>query len=66
MHYAKEKKILDLEKKAELPSQEATVYLLEINARPPGCSETVAVNLTYGVDYFALRILLYVGNVENT
>jgi biotin carboxylase len=37
------------------------VYLHEINARPPGYLESVAVLLAYGVDYYALRMLLAVG-----
>ncbi|KAK0622948.1 hypothetical protein B0T14DRAFT_564357 [Immersiella caudata] len=40
------------------------VYLHEINARPPGYLETVAVLLAYGVDYYALRLLTAIGNDE--
>lgn len=40
------------------------VYLHEINARPPGYLESVAVLLAYGVDYYALRMLLAVGPEE--
>lgn len=37
------------------------VYLHEINARPPGYLESVAVLLAHGVDYYALRMLLSLG-----
>lgn len=37
---------------------EIKTYLHEVNARPPGYLESVAVLLTYGVDYYALRMLL--------
>ncbi|KAF2867715.1 hypothetical protein BDV95DRAFT_173628 [Massariosphaeria phaeospora] len=40
------------------------VYLHEINARPPGYLESVAVLLTYGVDYYAIRMLLALGPTE--
>ncbi len=40
------------------------VYLHEINARPPGYLETVAVLLAYGVDYYALRLLTAIGGDE--
>lgn len=41
------------------------IYLHEINARPPGYLETVAVLLSYGVDYYALRMLLALGSAEH-
>lgn len=63
-HYSTRDGILDLEETKQPPSQEVSVYLLEINARPPGYLETVAVLLTYGVDYYALRLLLCVGSAE--
>ncbi|KAK4642096.1 hypothetical protein QC761_511980 [Podospora bellae-mahoneyi] len=40
------------------------VYLHEVNARPPGYLESVAVQLTHGVDYYALRMLLALGDAE--
>lgn len=40
------------------------VYLHEVNARPPGYLESVAVQLAHGVDYYALRMLLALGDVE--
>ncbi|KAH8588421.1 hypothetical protein B0O99DRAFT_693466 [Bisporella sp. PMI_857] len=57
--------LLDLEDKGEPPSNEKSTYLHEINARPPGYLETVAVALAYGVDYYALRLLLSIGESEN-
>ncbi|KAK4174682.1 hypothetical protein QBC36DRAFT_36061 [Triangularia setosa] len=40
------------------------VYLHEVNARPPGYLESVAVLLAHGVDYYALRMLLALGDAE--
>ena len=64
MRYAKQRGILDLKEKADPPLQDAGAYLLENNARPPGYLESVAVDLTHGVDYYALRLLLSVGPEE--
>jgi biotin carboxylase len=64
VHYSTRDGILDLEEKKQPSSREVSVYLLEINARPPGYLETVAVLLTYGVDYYALQLLLCVGSAE--
>lgn len=44
------------------PESAAGVWLLEINARPPGYMETAAVALVYGVDYFASQMLCSVGD----
>lgn len=44
---------------------EPEVYLHEINARPPGYLESVAVLLTYGIDYYAIRMLLALGPSED-
>ena len=46
------------------PSEEPMVYLHEINARPPGYLESVAIALAYGVDYYACRMLLALGSSE--
>ncbi|KAK4203413.1 hypothetical protein QBC40DRAFT_304367 [Triangularia verruculosa] len=40
------------------------VYLHEVNARPPGYLESVAVLLAHGVDYYAVRMLLALGDAE--
>ncbi|KAL8702448.1 MAG: hypothetical protein Q9201_004384 [Fulgogasparrea decipioides] len=58
--------ILDMQRKKAEPTKEKSVYLHEINARPPGYLESVAVKLAYGVDYYALRILLCIGSAENS
>lgn len=44
--------------------EQVDVYLHEINARPPGYLETIAVLLAYGVDYYALRLLMAIGGDE--
>lgn len=64
MHYTDRDGILDMEKKKEGQAKERSIYLHEINARPPGYLESVAVMLTHGVDYYALRILLCLGSNE--
>ncbi|KAF2271447.1 uncharacterized protein EI97DRAFT_487445 [Westerdykella ornata] len=57
--------IVDLVPKPKIAeSQEVAVYLHEINARPPGYLESVAVLLAHGVDYYALRMLLALGSPE--
>jgi hypothetical protein len=55
----KDNGILDLH---EEPKQgEASCYLHEVNARPPGYINCVAALLAYGVDYYAIRLLLALG-----
>ena len=56
--------IIDLVPRPEPPKGEPEVYLHEINARPAGYLESVAVLLAYGVDYYALRMLLSLGPSE--
>ncbi|KAI1498877.1 hypothetical protein F5X99DRAFT_431098 [Biscogniauxia marginata] len=61
-----ENDLQDLEQK-HLPTDvyhPTSVYLLEINARPPGYLESVATLLAYGVDYYALRLLFALGTKE--
>ncbi|KAL2257920.1 hypothetical protein VTK26DRAFT_8976 [Humicola hyalothermophila] len=55
----KDNKILDLHE--EIKKGEPTCYLHEINARPPGYINCVAALLAYGVDYYAIRLLLALG-----
>ncbi|KAF2793167.1 hypothetical protein K505DRAFT_338032 [Melanomma pulvis-pyrius CBS 109.77] len=65
--YATKKGIVDLESKNGNDIKELghpQVYLHEINARPPGYLESVAVLLAYGVDYYAIRMLLALGPSE--
>jgi biotin carboxylase len=45
-------------------TQEQSFFLHEINARPAGYLESVATLLTYGVDYYALQMLLALGDTE--
>lgn len=66
VHYTMQDGILDLEEKTEPPSYDFSIYLLETNTRPPGYLETVAVRLSYGVDYYALRLLSSIGLGEVT
>lgn len=46
----------------DLPLQEPECKLIEINARPPGYRVSVPSRLTYGIDYFAIRMLAAVGD----
>ena len=66
MLYTKKDGILDMRKKEEEQVKKRSVYLHEINARPPGYLESVAVKLAHGVDYYALQILLCIGSAENS
>ncbi|PKS09318.1 hypothetical protein jhhlp_003932 [Lomentospora prolificans] len=56
--------IIDLIQRPDPPRGEPQIYLHEVNARPAGYLESVAVLLTYGVDYYALRMLLSLGPPE--
>lgn len=42
--------------------QDVRVYLLEINARPPGYLSTASTQYVYGVDYYAQQMLFAVGS----
>jgi biotin carboxylase len=59
--------ILDLQvRESQGGSEEKpSCYLHEINARPPGYICCVAAMLAYGVDYYAIRLLLSLGPSEN-
>lgn len=62
--------ILDLhvresgEGEAEEGARRPSCYLHEVNARPPGYINCVAALLAYGVDYYAARLLLALGEGE--
>ncbi|KAH7323032.1 hypothetical protein B0I35DRAFT_476927 [Stachybotrys elegans] len=47
---------------SETTSSQASCYLHEINARPPGYLNSVSVLLAHGVDYYAIRMLLSLGD----
>ncbi|KAJ5894042.1 hypothetical protein N7495_005733 [Penicillium taxi] len=49
---------LDLRPSLEPTAQDPTVFLIEINARPPGYMDTCASYFANGVDLFALQILI--------
>ncbi|RYO94784.1 hypothetical protein DL766_000047 [Monosporascus sp. MC13-8B] len=60
--------ILDLhvtEKNEKVAAEEPSCYLHEVNARPPGYINTVAAMFAYGVDYYAIRLLLSLGAQED-
>jgi hypothetical protein len=43
---------------------QASCYLHEINARPPGYFSSVSVMLTHGIDYYAVRMLFALGDAD--
>ncbi|EMD85231.1 hypothetical protein COCC4DRAFT_153122 [Bipolaris maydis ATCC 48331] len=47
------------------PISPPSCYLHEVNARSPGYINCVAALLAYGVDYYAIRLLLSLGPQEN-
>jgi hypothetical protein len=48
-----------------VPNQKPSCYLHEVNARSPGYINCVAALLAYGIDYYAVRLLLSLGPREN-
>ncbi|KAI4242551.1 MAG: hypothetical protein L6R40_003932 [Gallowayella cf. fulva] len=66
MFYAEDDGLLEMKRKEERPTKVQSIFLHEINARPPGYLESVAVMLTHGVDYYALRILICLGSEEKS
>lgn len=65
VRYRERQGIVDLAPKEDVPQQAPEIYLHEVNARPAGYLESVAVLLAYGVDYYALRMLLALGPSEH-
>jgi biotin carboxylase len=66
MHYVRrDDGITELVERATSPEQQpgdVDVFLLEVNARPPGYTGMMAAAYTYGVDYYALHALCAVGD----
>ena len=59
---AEDVETLDLRPSLESAVHPATVFLVEINARPPGYVDTYASYYAIGIDLFALRILIALGD----
>lgn len=59
---AEDEESLDLRPSLEPAARDATVFLIEINARPPGYVDTCAGYYSHGVDLFALQILIALGD----
>ncbi|PVH97995.1 hypothetical protein DM02DRAFT_596654 [Periconia macrospinosa] len=57
MELRDENGLIDLVSTSPTPSEEIRCHLIEINARPPGLRAQILSKLTYGIDYFAIRIL---------
>ncbi|KAJ4402894.1 hypothetical protein N0V85_005222 [Neurospora sp. IMI 360204] len=56
--------MLTFKHKDRMPAEKAECKLIEINARPPGYRVSVPSRHTYGVDYFAVRMLAAVDDKE--
>ncbi|KAF1361538.1 hypothetical protein EJ07DRAFT_111878 [Lizonia empirigonia] len=50
--------LIDSPGQAECSNKKPSVFLIEINARLPGHQESYSVEYTYGIDYFALHMLM--------
>ncbi|KAJ6112191.1 hypothetical protein N7523_008252 [Penicillium sp. IBT 18751x] len=59
---AEDDETLDLRPSPKPAAHRATVFLIEINARPPGYVDTCASYYANGVDLFALQILIALGD----
>lgn len=57
MELRNEDGLVDLVSTSPTPSSDVQCHLIEINARPPGLRAQILTHLTYGIDYFAVRIL---------
>ena len=58
MHYVeKENGTFELEPRSTTSNLKPSIFLLEINARPPAYFGLMAVAWTYGVDFWALHVL---------
>ncbi|GMF74633.1 hypothetical protein BDV35DRAFT_357021 [Aspergillus flavus] len=64
MHYVRDSQsaIIDLEPNPSTIGRQASVFLLEINARAPGYIGLYASGRTYGVDLWALHVLHCIGD----
>lgn len=51
----------DAAERGEEEEEGASCYLHEVNARPPGYLNSVATLLAYGVDFYAIRLLMSLG-----
>lgn len=63
-HYSIEDGLLDLRPKSSPPKEKASIFLLEVNARPPGIGALTATALVYGVDFAAVHMLCALGEPE--
>ena len=63
--YSSRQGILDLRAKTIPPKTNPSIFLLEINARPPGMGALMATNLIYGVDFAAIHMLCALGESES-
>jgi len=56
--------LLELMPKTVSPDGQVKCHLIEINARPPGFQSVANSIYTFGVDYFAARILAAVSDIQ--
>ncbi|KPM41684.1 hypothetical protein AK830_g4870 [Neonectria ditissima] len=65
MHYVEQPGsggVVDLEPLPSPPSKPPSVFLLEVNVRPPGYVGLMTAGYTYGIDYYALWALKAIGD----
>ncbi|CEJ92604.1 hypothetical protein VHEMI08245 [[Torrubiella] hemipterigena] len=55
--YRKHGRVLDLQDTGEIPKQPVSIFLIEVNVRPPGLDCAFATLYTCGVDLCALHLL---------
>jgi hypothetical protein len=64
MEMRDENGIVDLVPTSSTHGEDVRCHLIEINARPPGLRAQILTRLTFGIDYFATRILSAVDDKE--
>jgi biotin carboxylase len=64
MEYVVKDGILDLQYKSDPSKAVPSSWLIEINPRPPGIQEVMAVEATYGIDYVGLGLLFPLNDKE--
>lgn len=57
MHFADRNGTVDLLPKLSPPSAKPSVFMIEVNPRPPGYTGLHACTWTFGVDYYAMHVL---------
>lgn len=64
MEYRTENGITELARRKKPPQSDPSAWLIEINTRPPGIQASDAVQSTYGIDYWGVRLLFALNDIE--